>query len=181
MAGFVRTPFIAYVALVVAGNEVTGNGYVREPALFTYCADGETIANAATIVWPKATGNWGAIDEVEIWDDPTAGNLLGTFTVEGGSVVVAMYARARIPAAGIAGVRIPAPRPYGTLTYGIGRYATLGNVVGIGSGAGSPYGVGPYGVGPYAALTKGALLELTFDTSQHVCGAGTWAVYQEAA
>jgi len=159
MAGFVRTPFTAYVALVVAGNEVTGNGYVREPASFVYCADGTTIANAATIVWPKATGDWGAIDEVEVWDDPTAGNLLGTFTVEGGSVVVAMYARARIPAAGIAGVRAPAPRPYGTLTYGIGRYATFGTL--------TPSGSAP--------------LELTFDTLQHVCGAGTWVVYQEAA
>jgi hypothetical protein len=90
-------------------------------------------------------------------------------------VDVAQYAIARIPPAGIQMVRQPAPRTFGTGTFGIGRYGTTSTFYPIGSGVGSPYGVGPYGVGPYETLTLGILLEITFDSSQHECAPGIWA------
>jgi len=178
--GFIAHPGTVFIALLTTDGEVTGGSYVREPATFKYCADGVEIANLATIVWPRATADWGTITQVQIWDAASGGTLLCTAPLLNGPLAVPMYARARIPAAGCVVVRIPLARPYGTLTFGTYRWGTLDGLSTAG-GAGFPYGVGPYGVGPYGGPPRGVLLELTFDTSEHVCGPGTWAVYQEAA
>jgi hypothetical protein len=173
----VSIPFDGWAGLVAVGSdtELAGNGYTRQPAHFEYCADGVTIANLAAIQWDKATLDWGDIDLVDIWDSATGGNLLGSMTT---AVIIDVfqYAIARIPPAGIAGVRVPALRTFGTGTFGVGRYATAEGIQAAGTGVPTAYGVpAPYGIGPYGTTSRGVLLEITFDTSQHVCEPGIWS------
>ena len=56
-------------------NEVTGNGYTRKVAAFGSAAAGSASTNA-TITFDAATGNWGTITHISIYDASSAGNLL---------------------------------------------------------------------------------------------------------
>ncbi|HEY2621194.1 MAG TPA: hypothetical protein VGI78_27910 [Acetobacteraceae bacterium] len=186
MPAVLTIPFDAFVGLVPVGSsaELAGNGYARQAAHFEYAADGVTICNVAAIQWQAAKPlTWGAIDLVELWDAPTGGSSISTLLPTSATVLVSQYAIARIPPAGIQVVQKRAPRPFGTSTFGVGRFGTGTAVYPIGSGIGSPYGVGGYGVGPYETLSIGVPLEITFDTSQHVCEPGEWlpGPFQRAA
>ena len=159
-------PLSCWVALAVGstelGNEIAGNGYVRQPAVFDYEADGVTGANTAAIAWCAAKGTWGPITICQIWDAATGGNLLGevpTIT----PVPVALYEQLRIPPAGMQITVTRIPYGFGTGTWGVGRYNTKQWIDGAPSGIGSPYGVpAPYGLGPYGAMVAGVLLQKTF-------------------
>jgi hypothetical protein len=151
-------PFDCFVGLRDAdtGEEltrITFGAYTRVPGHFAFTADGITIANSAAIVWPIAASDWGGIDAALLWTGPTLaepGDLLATVPATQ-LVDTPMYARIRIPPAGISGLIVTVPRPYGIGTYGTGRYGTNNTLDGT------------------------AVLELTFDTSGHVCAPGTWA------
>jgi hypothetical protein len=74
-------PTAWYVGLFTAapgeaggGTEVSGNAYVREDVTFT--VSGDTATNSAAIEWPTATGSWGTITHVAVFDALTAGNML---------------------------------------------------------------------------------------------------------
>lgn len=74
-------PTAWYVGLFTAapgeaggGTEVAGNGYVREAVTFT--VSGNIASNNAAIEWPTATGSWGTITHVAIFDAATAGTML---------------------------------------------------------------------------------------------------------
>jgi hypothetical protein len=74
-------PTAWYVGLFTAapgetggGTEVSGNAYVREAVTFT--VSGDTATNSAAIEWPTATGSWGAITHVAVFDAETSGNML---------------------------------------------------------------------------------------------------------
>lgn len=168
-------PFLGFVGLVDShtGAEITQPSYARVGATFDYCLDSTTIANLASAQWPQAREDWGVIDEVQVWDSATGGTLLGTL-VTAELVAVPMYARARMQASGITSVLAPVLRPFGTLTFGTGRYGTEVGLQAIGSGVGSAYNVGPYGAGPYETLTQGVVLEITFGAAAHVCQPGQW-------
>jgi len=56
-------------------NEVSGNAYVRKVASFAAAAAGSASTNA-TITFDAASGNWGTISHISIWDASSAGNLL---------------------------------------------------------------------------------------------------------
>lgn len=56
-------------------NEISGNGYARQSASFA-SASGGSASTDATITFPAATGNWGTISHISIYDASTAGNLL---------------------------------------------------------------------------------------------------------
>lgn len=56
-------------------NEVSGNAYTRKVAAFASAASGSASTNA-TITFDAATGNWGTISHISIWDSSSAGNLL---------------------------------------------------------------------------------------------------------
>lgn len=64
-------------ALNETGNasEFMGNGYARVHATFASAANGR-IANDQNVVFPAATGNWGSVVSVGLFDAPTGGNLL---------------------------------------------------------------------------------------------------------
>lgn len=56
-------------------NEITGNGYTRKVAAFAAASAGSASTNA-TITFDAATGNWGTITHISLYDASTSGNLL---------------------------------------------------------------------------------------------------------
>ena len=155
MATPVTIPLACWIGLAVAGAEVSGGSYARMPATLVYAVDGTTVANNATIEWPEASAGWGAIDSVQVWDAATAGNLLLSLSTAA-VVTVAPYAIARISDADIQALLLPPlPRPYSMGPFGVGKFSTNYDHLG--------------------AATQPVLLEITFDTSAHVCGPGQWA------
>jgi len=56
------------------GTEVSGNAYARQVAAFTVTND--TASNTSAIEFPTATGSWGTVGWVGVWDALTGGNLL---------------------------------------------------------------------------------------------------------
>ena len=56
-------------------NEISGNGYTRKVAAFASAASGSASTNA-TVTFPAATGTWGTITHISVYDAATTGNLL---------------------------------------------------------------------------------------------------------
>jgi hypothetical protein len=80
-AGSPTRPTAWYVGLFTAapgetggGTEVSGGSYVREAVTFT--VSGNLATNSAAIEWPTATGSWGTITHVAVFDASTSGNML---------------------------------------------------------------------------------------------------------
>lgn len=60
-----------------AGTEVTGNNYARTAAAFTVSGDSPTLAtNSGAIEFPTASGSWGTITHVGLFDALTSGSML---------------------------------------------------------------------------------------------------------
>lgn len=82
---FRGTPFTQpaglYLALFTAapgdaggGMEVSGGGYARQSV--SGSVSGNTFSLAANVDFPPATGSWGAISHVGVFDAASSGNLL---------------------------------------------------------------------------------------------------------
>ena len=56
------------------GTEVSGNGYAREAVTFT--VSGDTASNSAAIEFDAATGSWGTITHVAVYDASTGGTQI---------------------------------------------------------------------------------------------------------
>jgi hypothetical protein len=74
-------PTAWYVGLFTAapgeaggGTEVSGGSYAREAVTFT--VSGNLATNSAAIEWPTATGTWGTITHIAVFDAETSGNML---------------------------------------------------------------------------------------------------------
>ena len=73
------------------GTEVSGNGYARKAVTFT--VSGDTASNNAAIEFDVATGNWGTISHIAVYDALTSGNqiayaaLTASKTIETGDVL----------------------------------------------------------------------------------------------
>jgi|TARA_R110000796_G_scaffold59894_2_gene138299 hypothetical protein len=74
-------PGTKYIGLFTAapgetggGTEVSGNGYTRKSIAFA--TSGATTSNNAAVEFPTATGTWGTITHVGIFDAATSGNLM---------------------------------------------------------------------------------------------------------
>lgn len=73
-----------YLALFTAGptdagggTEVSGNAYAREEISFTISGTNPTeAANTAAVEFATATGTWGTVTHVGVFDAATDGNLL---------------------------------------------------------------------------------------------------------
>ena len=79
--GSVTRPTAWWVGLFTAapgeaggGTEVSGNAYTREAVTFT--VSGNLATNNAAIEWPTATGTWGTITHIAVFDAETSGNML---------------------------------------------------------------------------------------------------------
>jgi hypothetical protein len=75
------SPATVYVSLHTAdptdagtGTEVSGGSYARQSATFASPSNGASATNA-DITFPQATGNWGTVSHIGIWDASTSGNL----------------------------------------------------------------------------------------------------------
>lgn len=77
------------------GTEVSDNAYVRKAVTFT--VSGDTATNSGAVEFDVATGNWGTISHIAVYDAETSGNqiayaaLTASKTIETGDVL-------RIPA-----------------------------------------------------------------------------------
>lgn len=76
------SPATVYISLHTAdptdagtGTEVSGGSYARQSATFAAPSNGASATNA-DVTFPQATGNWGTIGWIGIWDASTTGNLL---------------------------------------------------------------------------------------------------------
>jgi hypothetical protein len=56
------------------GTEVSGNGYAREAVTFT--VSGDTASNSAAVEFDAATGSWGTITHIAVFDASTSGNQI---------------------------------------------------------------------------------------------------------
>lgn len=54
------------------GTEISGNNYARKSVTFT--VSGDTATNSNAVEFDAATGSWGTISHVSIFDAPTGGN-----------------------------------------------------------------------------------------------------------
>ncbi len=74
-----------YCAAFVAGVEVAGNAYARASntnnATTWPNAAGRAKSNAVAFTFPQATGAWGAVDEIRIYDHVSAGVELARHTL----------------------------------------------------------------------------------------------------
>jgi hypothetical protein len=76
------SPAAVYISLHTAdptdagsGTEVSGGSYIRQSATFGAPSNGVSTTTA-DITFPQATGNWGTIGWIGIWDAQTTGNLM---------------------------------------------------------------------------------------------------------
>jgi hypothetical protein len=76
------SPTTVYISLHTAdptdagtGTEVSGGSYIRQSATFAAPSNGASASNA-DITFPQATGSWGTIGWIGIWDAQTTGNML---------------------------------------------------------------------------------------------------------
>jgi hypothetical protein len=77
------SPTTVYVGLftvaptdVGGGTEVSGSGYARKSAAFTVSGTGTLATNSAAIEFDAATGSWGTIVAIAVFDALTTGNML---------------------------------------------------------------------------------------------------------
>jgi hypothetical protein len=56
------------------GTELSGSAYVRKSVAFT--TSGNTTSNNAAIEFPTATGSWGTVTHVGVFDASSSGNLM---------------------------------------------------------------------------------------------------------
>ena len=61
------------------GTEVSGNGYVREAVTFT--VSGDLATNSAAVEFDVATGSWGTITHVAVFDALSGGNQIAYATL----------------------------------------------------------------------------------------------------
>lgn len=59
-----------------AGTEVSGNAYARQAVDFSVAAAGAT-SNNADVTFPTATGSWGTITHLGLYDAASGGNYIG--------------------------------------------------------------------------------------------------------
>jgi|TARA_B100001057_G_scaffold394187_1_gene403303 hypothetical protein len=70
------------------GTEVSGGGYVRKTAAFTVSGTNPTTAtNGSAIEYPTATGNYGTVVAVGVFDASSSGNLLAYANLDSSKVV----------------------------------------------------------------------------------------------
>jgi hypothetical protein len=57
------------------GTEVSGGGYARKTITFNASSNGSS-SNSADVLFPAATGSWGTVSHIGLYDALTGGNLL---------------------------------------------------------------------------------------------------------
>ena len=67
------------------GTELSGSAYVRKAVNFA--TSGDTTSNNAAIEFPTATGSWGTVTHVGVFDAATSGNLMAYATLSSSKAI----------------------------------------------------------------------------------------------
>ena len=67
------------------GTEISGNAYARESVTFT--VSGNEATNDAALEWATATGSWGTITHVAVFDASTSGNMIAYASLTASKVI----------------------------------------------------------------------------------------------
>ena len=67
------------------GTEVSGGGYTRKAIAFT--TSGATTSNNAAVEFPTATGNYGTVTHVAVFDAASSGNMMAYATLSASKVI----------------------------------------------------------------------------------------------
>lgn len=86
-------PSTKYLALFTAISdgeagsvtEISGNAYARQSVAFT--TSGNTTSNNAAVEFPTATGSWGTVTHVGIYDASSSGNLMAYATLSSSKAI----------------------------------------------------------------------------------------------
>lgn len=80
-------------------SEPSGDGYSRvETAASDWSRTDSTVENANELAFPEATGSWGTITHVAMYDASTGGNMLAYTALDGGGVAIEANDTLRFPA-----------------------------------------------------------------------------------
>ena len=66
-------------------TEISGNAYARQTVAFT--TSGNTTSNNAAVEFPTATGSWGTVTHVGVYDASTSGNLMAYATLSSSKAI----------------------------------------------------------------------------------------------
>tara|TARA_B100000795_G_C22467203_1_gene311577 strand:- start:45 stop:425 length:381 start_codon:yes stop_codon:yes gene_type:complete len=67
------------------GTELSGSAYARRPVDFS--TSGATTSNDAAIEFATATGSWGTVTHVGVFDAATSGNLMAYATLSSSKAI----------------------------------------------------------------------------------------------
>jgi hypothetical protein len=66
-------------------TELSGSAYARQTVAFT--TSGNTTSNNAAVEFPTATGSWGTVTHVGVYDASTSGNLMAYATLSASKAI----------------------------------------------------------------------------------------------
>ena len=66
-------------------TELSGSAYARQSVAFT--TSGDTTSNNAAVEFPTATGSWGTVTHVGVYDASTSGNLMAYATLSSSKAI----------------------------------------------------------------------------------------------
>ena len=67
------------------GTEISGSAYARQS--FSFTVSGDTATNSAAIEFPTASGSWGTITHVAVFDAVTTGNMIAYATLNSAKTI----------------------------------------------------------------------------------------------
>jgi len=84
------THYLALFTAVANGEtgsvtELSGSAYARQSVAFT--TSGDTTSNNAAVEFPTATGSWGTVTHVGVYDASTSGNLMAYATLSSSKAI----------------------------------------------------------------------------------------------
>ena len=84
------TKYLALFTAVADGEagsvtELSGSAYARQTVAFT--TSGNTTSNNAAVEFPTATGNWGTVTHVGVYDASSSGNLMAYATLSASKTI----------------------------------------------------------------------------------------------
>lgn len=84
------THYLALFTAVANGEtgsvtELSGSAYARQSVAFT--TSGNTTSNNAAVEFPTATGSWGTVTHVGVYDASTSGNLMAYATLSSSKAI----------------------------------------------------------------------------------------------
>ena len=84
------THYLALFTAIADGEagsvtELSGSAYARQSVAFT--TSGNTTSNNAAVEFPTATGSWGTVTHVGVYDASTSGNLMAYATLSSSKAI----------------------------------------------------------------------------------------------